>query len=126
MARTEDPLTLQFYTAWVGTVVAGLPVAWVWKTVDDWRVWAALLFMGVASSVGHLLLIWSFRKSPASSLMPFMYAQIAFGMLGGWLVFQHRPDAFSVGGMLLIAASGVAAALYSARASVQAMEATEH
>jgi len=126
MAQTEDPLTLQFYTAWVGTVVAGLPVAWVWKQVDDWKVWAALLFMGFASSLGHLLLIWSFRKAPASSLMPFMYAQIAFGMLGGWLVFQHRPDAIAVGGMLLIAASGVAAALHGARASVLAMEATEH
>jgi drug/metabolite transporter (DMT)-like permease len=55
-----------------------------------------------------------------------MYAQIAFGMLGGWLIFDHRPDALSVGGMLLIAASGVGAALFSARASVRALESTEH
>jgi drug/metabolite transporter (DMT)-like permease len=126
MAQTEDPLTLQFYTAWIGALVAGLPVAWFWQPVADWRLWAAILFMGLTSSVGHLLLIWSFRKAPASSLMPFMYAQIAFGMLGGWLVFNHRPDALSVGGMLLIAACGVGAALYGARASLLAMESTEH
>lgn len=126
MAQTEDPLTLQFYTAWIGTAVAGLPVFWFWQATTDWRLWAALVFMGAASSLGHLLLIWSFRKAPASSLMPFMYAQIAFGMLGGWLVFNHRPDALAVGGMLLIAASGVGAALHGARASMLAMEATEH
>ena len=126
MAQTEDPLTLQFYTAWIGTAVAGLPVYWFWKATTDWHLWAAILFMGVASSLGHLLLIWSFRKAAASALMPFMYAQIGFGMLGGWLVFDHRPDAFSVGGMLLIAASGVGAALHGARATVLAMESTEH
>lgn len=126
MAQTEDPLTLQFYTAWIGALVAGLPVFWFWQPVADWRLWAAILFMGVASSLGHLLLIWSFRKTAASALMPFMYAQIAFGMLGGWLVFKHRPDALSVAGMVLIAASGVGAALHGARASALAMESTEH
>ena len=127
MAQTEDPLTLQFYTAWIGALVAGLPVFWFWQQPADWHVWAAILFMGVASSLGHLLLIWSFRKAPASALMPFMYAQIAFGMLGGWLVFKHRPDALAVAGMVLIAASGVAAALHGARvSSLLAMESTEH
>ena len=110
----------------MGTAVVGRPVYWFWQQATDGRGWAAILFMGVASSLGHLLLIWSFRKAPASALMPFMYAQIAFGMLGGWLVFQHRPDAFSVGGMLLIAASGVGAALHGARATRLAMESTEH
>lgn len=126
MAQTEDPLTLQFYTAWIGALVAGLPVFWFWQPVPDWRLWAAILFLGLASSLGHLLLIWSFRKAPASALMPFMYAQIAFGMLGGWLVFRHRPDAIAVAGMVLIATSGVAAALHGARASMLAMESTEH
>ena len=126
MAQTEDPLTLQFYTAWIGALVAGLPVFWFWQPVPDWRLWAAILFLGLASSLGHLLLIWSFRKAPASALMPFMYAQIAFGMLGGWLVFRHRPDAIAVSGMVLIATSGVAAALHGARASMLAMESTEH
>jgi drug/metabolite transporter (DMT)-like permease len=126
MAQTEEPLTLQFYTAWVGTFACALPLYWAWSSIHGIGLWLAILFMGLASSLGHLLLIWSFQQAPASTLMPFMYAQIAFGMLGGWLVFAHRPDALSVGGMLLIAASGVGAALFSARASVRALESTEH
>jgi drug/metabolite transporter (DMT)-like permease len=40
--------------------------------------------------------------------MPYMYAQIAFAMLGGWLVFDHVPDQLSVVGMGLIALCGTA------------------
>ena len=126
MARTEEPLTLQFYTAWVGTLACALPLYWAWSPIHGLGLWLGILFMGLARSLGHLLLIWSFRQAAASTLMPFMNAQIAFGMLGGWLIFDHRPDALTVGGMLLIAASGVGAALFSARAGVLALESTEH
>lgn len=34
-----------------------------------------------------------------------------YGMLGGWLVFAHVPDHFSLMGMGLIALSGVASGL---------------
>jgi drug/metabolite transporter (DMT)-like permease len=53
----------------------------------------------------------SFERSPAGALMPYMYSQIGFAMLGGWLVFAHVPDFFSMMGMGLIALSGVASGL---------------
>jgi hypothetical protein len=40
-----------------------------------------------------------------------MYSQIGFAMLGGWLVFEHVPDHFSMMGMGLIALSGIASGL---------------
>jgi drug/metabolite transporter (DMT)-like permease len=64
--------------------------------------------MGVAGCVGHFLLIMAFERSPAGTLMPYMYAQIGFAMLGGWLVFDHVPDHFSMMGMGLIALCGTA------------------
>ena len=50
----------------------------------------------------------AFERSPAGALMPYMYTQIGFAMLGGWLVFAHVPDHLSMMGMGLIALSGVA------------------
>jgi drug/metabolite transporter (DMT)-like permease len=70
-----------------------------------------LLLMGLAGAVGHFLLIMAFERSPAGTLMPYMYSQIGFAMLGGWLVFEHVPDHFSMMGMGLIALSGVASGL---------------
>lgn len=108
MARTEDAMTTQFYTTWVGTALTSIPLFWFWVPVTETRVLLELVLMGAAGAIGHFLLILAFERSPAGALMPYMYAQIAFAMLGGWLVFDHVPDHLSVMGMGLIALCGTA------------------
>ena len=108
MTRTEDAMTTQFYTTWVGTALTSLPLFWFWVPVTEMRVLLELVLMGAAGATGHFLLILAFERSPAGALMPYMYAQIAFAMLGGWLVFDHVPDQLSVLGMGLIAVCGTA------------------
>ena len=108
MARTEDAMTTQFYTTWVGTALTSIPLFWFWVPVTDTRVLLELVLMGMAGATGHFLLILAFERSPAGALMPYMYAQIAFAMLGGWWVFDHVPDQLSVMGMGLIALCGTA------------------
>ena len=49
--------------------------------------------MGFMGTVGHFFLILAYQRAPASTLTPYLYAQIAFAMLGGWLMFSHVPDA---------------------------------
>ena len=111
MMKTEDAHTTQFYTSWVGTLLATVPLAWVWVPVHNPAMWWGLLIMGVAGGTGHFLLIRAFEYTPAGSLMPFSYAQIGFGMLGGWVVFHHIPDQWSLLGIGLIASCGIAGAL---------------
>ena len=108
MARTEDAFTTQFYTTWVGTVLTSVPLFWFWVPVTKTRVLLELVLMGVAGVTGHFLLIMAFERSPAGTLMPYMYAQIGFAMLGGWLVFDHVPDQLSLLGIGLIALCGTA------------------
>jgi drug/metabolite transporter (DMT)-like permease len=66
--------------------------------------------MGVTGSVGHFLLILAYARAPAATLTPYLYAQIGFAMLGGWLVFAHVPDSWSVLGMVLVALCGAGGA----------------
>jgi drug/metabolite transporter (DMT)-like permease len=40
-------------------------------------------------------------------LTPYLYLQIAFAALAGWLVFAHVPDAWSLAGIALVAVGGV-------------------
>jgi drug/metabolite transporter (DMT)-like permease len=115
LARTEDPVTMQLYTGWVGALVASLSLPFVWASLDGWEPWALLCFMGVSGSVGHFLLILAFHRAPASTLTPFMYSQIAFAMLGGFLIFRHVPDGWSVAGILMIAACGAGGAWLTVR-----------
>ena len=111
MTRTEATMTTQFYTSWVGTAVASIPMIWAWVPITDLHIWLGLLLMGVAGAAGHLLMIMAFERSPAATLMPYMYLQIGFAMLGGWLLFDHIPDHVSLIGIGLIAACGTAGGL---------------
>lgn len=110
LARTEDPVTMHLYTGWVGTLIASLAVPFAWAQVPHAWLWAGLCFMGLMGTVGHFLLILAFRNAPAATLTPYLYSQIAFAMLGGWLVFSHVPDGWSLLGMGLIAVCGAAGA----------------
>lgn len=111
MTRTEEAMTTQFYTTWVGTALTSVPLFWFWVPISDTRVLLELVLMGVAGCVGHFLLIMAFERSPAGTLMPYMYAQIGFAMLGGWWVFDHVPDHLSMMGIGLIALCGTAGGL---------------
>lgn len=106
MTKTEDPITMHFYTGWIGTILASLVLPFVWELPADWTVWLQLLIMGVLASIGHFLLILAYGRAPAATLTPYMYAQIAFGVIGGWVVFHHLPDQWTFMGMGLIALCG--------------------
>lgn len=64
-------------------------------------------------------------RAPASTLTPYLYAQIAFAMLGGWLVFSHVPDGWALMGMALIAVCGAAGAWITVRESRVRLEPAE-
>jgi len=110
LVKTEDAVTMHVYTGWVGALLASLALPFVWVTPRTATEWTALTLMGLMGTVGHFLLILGYRRAPAASLMPLLYAQIAFAMLGGWLVFRHIPDGWSLLGMILIAFCGAASA----------------
>ncbi|MDM0011228.1 DMT family transporter [Variovorax sp. J22P168] len=69
--------------------------------------WVLLLLIGIFATAGHLCMAGAVRLAPLSVLMPFAYAQIAFAMAIGWLLFDHAPDLWAVVGTLLIGLGGI-------------------
>jgi drug/metabolite transporter (DMT)-like permease len=122
LARTEDPVTMHLYTGWVGTLLATLALPFVWTALPHWWLWAALCFMGLLATVGHFLLILAYQRAPAATLTPYLYSQIAFAMLGGWLVFSHVPDGWSIVGIAAIAVCGAGGAWLTVRESRRVVE----
>ena len=115
MARLESSITMHFYTGWIGFFLLSLLLPWVWVTPQNTSQWAGLLLMGITASAGHFFLIQAYARVSASALAPFLYAQIGFATLGGWLVFAYVPDGWSFLGMLMIAGFGAASAWLSVR-----------
>lgn len=125
LAKTEDPLTMHFYTGWVGTLLASLTLPFVWTALGSWTLWAQLVLMGAMGTIGHFLLILGYARTPAATLTPFLYTQIGFAMLGGWLVFSHVPDRVSLLGIGMIAVCGAAGAWLTVRERRVAVEPVE-
>ena len=125
LVRTEDPVTLHFYTGWIGTLLASLALPFVWTSLDSWTLWAGLALMGLMGTVGHYMMILAYARAPVSTLTPFLYAQIGFAMLGGWLVFSHVPDDLSLLGMGMIAVCGATGAWLAVRESRILIQAAE-
>ena len=115
MAKTENPMTLHFYTGLVGAVLASVLVLGWWTTDITPLQWLQLCLVGTMGTLGHYLLILAFAKAPAVTITPFLYSGIAFATFGGWLVFAHVPDRVAVLGMLLIALCGLGAGWLSHR-----------
>lgn len=116
MVRTEDPLTMHLYTGWVGTLLTSVAVPWVWQALSPAQ-WLCLAIMGMAATGGHLMFILAYRRAPVATLGPYLYAQIGFAVIGGWLAFAHTPDAWSLAGMCVIALCGALGAWLTVRES---------
>lgn len=125
MARTEDPMTMHLYTGWVGTLLASIALPFAWTSLPSWWSWAGLCFIGAMGTIGHFLLILAYQRAAAATLTPYLYTQIAFAMLGGWLVFSHLPDGWSLLGMAAIGVCGAAGAWLTVRESRVVMEPIE-
>ncbi|MBI3524866.1 MAG: DMT family transporter [Betaproteobacteria bacterium] len=116
LSSTENTFTMLFYTALVGTVVMTLGLPWFWDGPrPDGFEMLLIASMGVYGGTGHYLLTRAFRHAPASTLSPFMYAQLIWATLLGWQVFGHLPDGWSILGMIVIAGSGLAVVLVERR-----------
>jgi drug/metabolite transporter (DMT)-like permease len=125
LARTEDPVTMHLYTGWVGALLASLALPLVWTALPVWWLWVALCFIGLMATVGHYFLILAYQRAHAATLTPYLYGQIAFSMLGGWLVFSHVPDDWSMLGIAMIAICGAGGAWLTVRESRLALEPIE-
>lgn len=128
LARTESPLTMHLYTGWVGALGATLVLPFAWQAVPFGPIWAVMLLAGAFGAIGHFALILAYQRAPAMTLTPYLYTQIAFAMLAGWVVFSHVPDAWAVAGIALIAvcgAGGAWLATHESRTARQALQALE-
>ncbi len=114
LANVDEAGTTQFYTGAIGALRLTFALPFGWQTLG-WTWWALLVLIGVVSSSGHAVLILAYTRAPVAMLTPYFYLQIGFAMVGGWAVFGHVPDGWSVAGIGTIALCGAAGTWVAAR-----------
>lgn len=107
LVKVDDAGTMHFYTGVVATVAASLALPFAWQAPQQPWLWGVLLLLGLFSTLGHFLLILAYGRAGPATLTPYLYTQIGFATLAGWLVFSHQPDSWSITGIAIIAVCGV-------------------
>ena len=106
LSATDAPLTTLMYSAAVGVVVscAVVPFFWVTPSPADWL---AMMGLGLFGALGHFALIKAFQAATAVTVTPFGYVNLLWAVLFGFVMFGELPDAWTVLGAAIIAASGL-------------------
>lgn len=107
VSRTDSNQTSLFYTNLVGALVMLPIVPFVWQSPGHWTTVTLMLMTGVLGSLGHFLLISGHKLAPASVLAPFIYTQLIWVVILGYLVFDHVPNVWTMAGASMVVGSGL-------------------
>ena len=84
--------------------LAFLTRGWVTPTLTDLGLMAGC---GVIAAVGLTLLTHAYRIAPSSSIAPFEYSFMFWGVLWGWLFWDKLPDGLAWVGIAVIIGAGL-------------------
>jgi drug/metabolite transporter (DMT)-like permease len=107
LAGTDSSRTTMVYSGLAGVVLISPIVPFFWTNPPDALGWALMLGVGFFGGFGHWLLILAHARAPAPVLSPFIYTQIVWMIILGWLIFGEFPDAWTLLGVSIVIASGL-------------------
>lgn len=118
VSRHDTPITLMFYTGFVGTLVAVVPALlnWVPPTPTEYLL---LVLVGVLGATAHNCFIRGYAIGDATAVAPFEYTSLIFAAVAGVIIFSDLPDIYTIVGAAII----VGASLYIVRREAQANKA---
>jgi len=104
--RETNDITLMT-TYFIGAVAFGaatVPFGWVTPAPRD-----ILFFCGVACAniLAQFCVIRSLKRASASVVVPYQYTLIIWSVVFGWQMFGELPDAYTIGGAVIIVAAGL-------------------
>jgi drug/metabolite transporter (DMT)-like permease len=107
LAAYDSPETIQYLPA-LGAAIGLAPFALAaWEPPQGWLEWTVACLLGVLGGVGHYLLALAHRYAPSSVIAPFLYQQVIYMALFGYLVFGDVPSPAVWVGAAIVIASGL-------------------
>ena len=115
ITREVQPESMQFHTAWMGTVLMlpvlalghGAGIASLTLSNPGAGIWLALFGVGLAASVSHMAITYALRFAPSATIAPLHYLEIVTAVFFGWMFFGDWPNPLSWAGIAIIVASGL-------------------
>jgi drug/metabolite transporter (DMT)-like permease len=107
VAAAGEPTTTTLAWTLLTGIVAVTPFAlWSWQPLGE-HGWMLMIGLGLVFGIAQLTMIQGFAHAPAALLAPLAYVQIASAVVFSVVVFRQTPDAWTLLGIVMIAASGI-------------------
>ena len=108
LAAAESRAATQLMSALGATIVLAPFVLAQWQTPPSTQAWTLLMACGLFGGFGHFCVAQAHRYASAATLGPFLYQQILYMTLWGWLLFGQLPAALVMVGAAVVVTSGLA------------------
>lgn len=118
LGRTDNPFALVFWFQLAICVLAFVAYAAVEGhalPLPPTSLWPVLLGVGVVTTGGQLAMTKAYQLDKASTVAAASYAAPLFAVIGDVIVFSIWPDAWAIGGGVLIVGAGAVLVLRRAR-----------
>jgi drug/metabolite transporter (DMT)-like permease len=107
LAAYDSPETIQYLPAVVATIgLAPFAIA-AWEMPDTVLEWTVACLTGVLGATGHYMLAMAHRYAPSTVIAPFLYQQVFYMALFGYLVFGDVPGPAVWIGAAIVISSGL-------------------
>src|SRR5205807_9299510 len=107
LAAYDPPETIQYLPALGATILLAPFALAAWESPGGWLEWTIACLLGVLGGLGHYLLALGHRYAPATVLAPFLYQQVIYMAIFGYLVFGDVPSGTVWAGAAIVVASGL-------------------
>jgi drug/metabolite transporter (DMT)-like permease len=113
IAKDVDPIGLQALSGVMAVPAVGLamilfpetPLLAI-KSIPD-NAWLLLAILGCMGTVAHLLMTWSLRFAPSTTLAPMQYLEIPIGTVIGYWIFHDLPNGLAAVGICITIVAGL-------------------
>jgi drug/metabolite transporter (DMT)-like permease len=107
LATYDSSATTMVYSGLAGMAVMTPLLPFLWVTPASPMGWILVVALGAFGAVGHWLLILAHARAPAPVLSPFIYTQIVWMLVLGYVLFGDWPNVWTLLGSGIVIASGL-------------------
>jgi len=102
----ESPWTSLFYSAIFGAICYSIYIVFHWNPMSN-NALLLTIIIGLFGTAGHICLIRALTLGEASLVAPFIYTNLLFTTIWGFVLFGNFPDFWTIVGALIIVAAGI-------------------
>lgn len=106
LVKTEKSPTIVIYFSSMASFFAAMTYFLGWVPLDMYNA-TLLVGCGVVGGIGQILMTECYRHAPVSTIAPFDYTSILFGIAFSYVLFGDLPQGQMLVGTAIVAAAGI-------------------